>query len=107
MPASSVQTLKSTLVTVTSLSLDALHIYVGLGAFFLTALVFKKPLRSLLPWLAVVAIAAIGELTDMRDDLATFHRWRWADSLHDLVNTIFWPTAIMILCRLKWIRTQV
>lgn len=94
-----VQSLKLTLVSALGLSKDALHIHVGLGAFLLTALVFRLPLRSWWPWLASAALACLGEVVDMRDDLASLGRWRWQASLHDLWNTAFWPTVLFVLAR--------
>ncbi len=99
MLASIIQSFKLTLVSTLGLSKDALHIYVGLGVFIIVSLLFKKPLRSWLPWCFVLAAACLGELVDMRDDLNSFGHWRWQASLHDIVNTLFWPTVFFGLAR--------
>jgi hypothetical protein len=99
METSIVQATKHAIVTATGLEKDALHVYVGLTVFFVVAVLFKKSLRSLWPCLVVLAVAIAGEILDMRDDLASLGYWRWKASLHDLVNTQFWPVVILLLAR--------
>ena len=100
MPTSTLQAAKLWLVDVSGLAKDALHIHVGLLVFFAVALALKKPLRSPLPWLAVLAAALLGEALDRRDDRAGGGLWRWQASVHDIINTLFWPTLILLLARL-------
>lgn len=95
------QTIKAAVVAATGLSRDALHIYVGLGVYLLTLAVSRRPLRSLLPWLLVLGVAVAGECVDRHDDLLTIGHWRRMESLHDLVNTAFWPTVLMLLARVR------
>ena len=99
MKTSAFQSAKLAIISAAGLPKDALHIYVGLAVFLSVAVILRRPLRSLLPWFAVVAVACAGELLDRRDDLATLGRWRWDASLHDVVNTLFWPTVLLILAR--------
>lgn len=99
METSAVQSVKLAIVSATGLSKDALHVYVGLALFFLVVLALRKPVRSWVPLVSVFVAAAIGELMDMRDDIATFGYWRWAASLHDVANTLFWPTVLVVLAR--------
>lgn len=99
METSAVQSIKLVIIAATGLSKDALHIYVGLAAFLTSAAVLGKPLRSIVPWLVVVAIAIAGEVVDMRDDVASLGYWRWSASLHDILNTLFWPTVLMLLAK--------
>lgn len=93
------QSIKLMIVSATGLSKDALHIYAGLSVFIIAAFIHRKGLASLKPWLAVVAIACTAEILDLRDDLASLGYWRLAASLHDVLNTIFWPTVLMIISR--------
>ena len=64
-------------------------------------LALRQPLRSLLPWLAVAVVAFAGELFDAMDDLRSVGHWRWVASTHDVVNTLFWPTALLLLTRYR------
>lgn len=93
------QAAKLALTSTIGLSKDALHIHVGLGVFFVAALLFRRPLSSVLP-LALVFLAALaGEALDMRDDIGSFGYWRWRASLGDIVNTVFWPLVVWLLAR--------
>ena len=100
METSAVQSAKLAIMSTMGLSKDALHIYVGLAVFLIAAAVLRKSLRSIAPWFAVVAIAVAGELFDMRDDIYSFGYWRWWASLHDVLNTLFWPSVLLLHARL-------
>ncbi|MBC7919211.1 MAG: hypothetical protein H7Y28_15520 [Rhodoferax sp.] len=94
-----VQATKLAIAAATGLDKDALHIYIGLAVFFATASILKKPIKSIWPWFAVLVIAIAGELLDRRDDIASLGYWRWKASLHDIINTQFWPAVILLLAR--------
>jgi hypothetical protein len=49
--------------------------------------------------MCVLAIAMLAEALDARDDIADLGHWRIGASIHDIVNTMFWPTIICILAR--------
>ena len=83
----------------TGLSRDALHIYAGLAVLIVAAILLRKHLSSVVPWAVVLAIAVSVEVLDMQDDLASLGYWRWAESLHDVLNTLFWPTMLTALAR--------
>jgi hypothetical protein len=90
------QVLKQSIVLTVGLSRDALHIYVGLAILLVMAFVLRRQLSSLIPLAIVFLVAVIGEIVDMRDDLVTMGYWRLGASLHDVVNTVFWPTILTI-----------
>jgi hypothetical protein len=90
-----VENIKLAIVELTGLSKDTLHVYVGLGVFFAVAAVSPKRLRSVIPLSAVLAVAIAGELLDFLDK----SQWRLLESLHDLLNTLFWPGMIWLLAR--------
>ncbi len=96
-----VQSLKLALVQAVGLSKDALHVYVGLIVFFVVVIALRK--RSASPWplTAVMMVAIVGELVDMRDDISSLGVWRWRASIHDVLNTAFWPFVITVLVRAK------
>jgi uncharacterized membrane-anchored protein len=99
MQTSAVQAAKLAIVAATGLSKDALHIYVGLSVFLTVAAISKRRPSSWLPWLAVLLVAMLGEVMDMRDDLLSLGYWRWSASLHDIVNTVFWPSVLLVFAR--------
>jgi len=96
-----VQIAKQFVVSATGLSKDTLHVYTGLAVMFIAALVLRKPIRSFVPWLIVLAVAAAGESLDMRDDFVYLGYWRWQSSLHDITNTMFWPSIMLMLSRFR------
>ena len=99
MTTSSVQAIKLAVVSATGLSKDTLHVYVGLSIFLLAVFITRKPLRSLAPWLAVLSVALLGEALDMKDDVSSLGYWRWLASLHDVINTVFWPSVLLAIAR--------
>src|SRR3569832_603480 len=99
MEISTVQTIKMAVSSTVGLSYDGLHVYVSLMVFFMAARILNKPLHSPMPWLAVLLIAIAGEVLDRRDDFNQLHHWRWEASLHDIVNTLFWPSIILLMAR--------
>lgn len=98
-PHSALQAVKFWLVGHAGLAKDALHIYVGLALFLGSASLFRWPVRSWKPWAVVVAVAGVGEAWDLRDSFA-YHIpvSLWAN-WHDLWNTCFWPSVIVLLAR--------
>jgi len=87
------------LTELVGLSRDALHIYVGLTVFLLTALVFRLPLRDWRPLAAVFLAAVAGELIDLFERVTPRSPPNWSTSWHDLWNTMFWPVVLFLLAR--------
>ena len=94
MDTSLFQLIKLSIVHLTGLSKDSLHIYVGLFVFLGATTALRKRLPSFLPVIAVLVVATAGELFDLRDDLQSLGYWRWGASLHDVINTVFWPLIL-------------
>jgi hypothetical protein len=94
-----VQSLKLDIMGFTGLAKDALHIYVGLGVWLLAAALFRRSITTLRPWLAVLVVACVIEGFDAFDDWVQLGRWRYMASLHDVINTLFWPTVLALLAR--------
>lgn len=78
---------------------DALHIYVGLAVFLLAALLSRRPIRSWLPFGAVILAALAGELWDAIDTFRAGQRIQWWRNWHDIWNTCFWPLVLFLLAR--------
>jgi hypothetical protein len=96
---SAFQQAKVALAAWTGLPKDALHIYVGLAVFLLTAALFRKPLRSWLPICAVLATALAGEAWDAVETWEAGRTIVWERNWHDVWNTCFWPSALFLLAR--------
>jgi hypothetical protein len=96
---SALQQVKLWLVQNVHLGKDALHIYVALIVLFGSSLLFGWRLSSWRPWLVVAAVALVGEAWDIRDRLVNGVAVQPGGNIHDLWNTLFWPTAILLLAR--------
>ena len=96
---STFQGYKHELVQIADLSKDALHIYVGLILFLVGAAIAPKGLRSVAALLVVAAAALAGELLDLRDQWHAHEHLKWGASLHDLLNTCFWPLVLWLMAR--------
>ena len=96
---SPLQATKLWLVEHVHLAKDALHIYVALGLLVGSALVFGWKLASWRPWLVVAAAAVVGEIWDIRDRWVYGVPQQYGANGHDLWNTLFWPTVILLLAR--------
>lgn len=90
---------KTELVRATALSRDALHIYLGLLAHVGAALLLRRRLGDWLPWLAVLALAVGNEVADLWVDIWPEHAFQAASAIHDLVNTMILPTAVLAFAR--------
>jgi hypothetical protein len=93
------QSFKHEVVQFAALSKDALHIYVGLAAFLVVAALARKGLRSTAALLVVVGVAVAGEILDLRDEIRFREHVNWWASVHDLLNTCFWPLVLWLLAR--------
>lgn len=68
------------------------HLNVGVVIFLLAAALFRKPLSSPLPMIAVL-ICEIGN--EIMDVLATGH-FNKGDTLGDFIATLFWPVILAV-----------
>lgn len=101
MGTSAYQSWKVIILDVLSLSKDAIHIHIGLLVFFLAVVLWRRGQFDFLALLPVVFVAGAMEMLDLRDDLGSLGHMRWSASLHNLINTAFWPILIVIL--IKWL----
>lgn len=96
---SPLQSTKFWLMQHLGLAKDALHVHVGLILFVGSALLFRWPVRSWKPWAAALAATLLGEAWDLRDSLAYDTRIDLWANLHDVWNTMLWPSLLLILAR--------
>lgn len=101
---SALQSAKLWLIGLVGLGKDALHIYVGLTLYIGAVLLLRWPARDWRPWLLVAAAALAGEVWDIRDTLVAGRPVLLAHNWHDVWNTLFWPSVLLLLARLDWLR---
>lgn len=92
---------KRELGAVTGLDRDALHVYAAVAIQSGAALVLRRKLGDWLPWLAVAAIALLNEGADIYSDVWPERALQASKTIHDLVNTMIMPTALMIISRVR------
>lgn len=93
------QAVKAILVLNTGLAKDALHIYVALGLFLGSCLIFGWKTRQWKPWMLVLLAAVVGEIWDISDQIWHKIPVDLLASRHDIWNTMLVPTVLMILSR--------
>lgn len=96
------QNLKLVILSILEISKDAIHLHIGLIVFFAAVVLWRKgsfDARCLIP---VAIVASLMELLDLRDEY-TFKGYirmeAFTASVHDLINTTFWPIVIVVLAR--------
>ena len=98
------QNAKLIILSILEISKDAIHIHIGLIVFFTAVVLWRKGAIDACCLIPVVIIASLMEMLDLRDDYSSFDRIRMAAvtaSIHDLLNTLFWPVVIVVLA---WLR---
>ena len=83
------------------LDMDALHVHAGVLGLILLALLLRRPLSSLLPWLVMLALAVANEGYDLH-----YEAWppddrgrQIGEGIRDLWNTMLLPTLILLVAR--------
>ncbi|MFA5495923.1 MAG: hypothetical protein WC247_14230 [Porticoccaceae bacterium] len=96
METSAYQGFKPVVLDILALSKDAVHIHVGLVVFLLAVVLWRRGRLDRWSLLPVLLAAGAMEAQDLRDDLVSLGYMRWSASVHDFVNTVFWPTMAVI-----------
>lgn len=85
----------------TGLPDPALHALIGLAAYLLAAALFRRSFRSLAPWLVALGLQMVNETADMVRDISVYGDIDVRGTLYDTVITMFLPTLILIIARLR------
>ena len=88
---------KTRLVEFVGLTNDAMHIHGSIMILFVSAIVLRRRPDSIWCWLIVFAAELFNEYADLKG-LAPGEATIDA-AVHDLYNTMFWPTIILVLGR--------
>jgi len=92
---------KNWLEMVTGLDRDSLHIYGAIGSQLLVALISRRPLASVWPWLGALVVTLANEY----GDLSQFESWSdvypsfWEAVYQDIWNSMLLPTVLMLIAR--------
>lgn len=99
MNTSAYQLFKLHVLSVIPLAKDAVHVYVGIAALLVAALLLRIPLVSFRALLPGLILSILMEVLDLRDDMAWLGYFRWSASLKDVLNTNAIPLLIVVLAR--------
>ena len=97
---------KLSVIEASGLGKDALHIYFGLALFMLVRLAWRWRGGWVAAWLAVLVMACGGEWLDMTREHSRSTIQPDAAHWHDIWNTIFWPTVLLLVGRWLQPRTK-
>jgi hypothetical protein len=89
---------KTWLVDFVGLTNDAMHVHGSILILFVSAIVLRRRPDSIWCWLIVLTAELFNEYADLKglapgeDSISA--------SVHDLYNTMFWPTVLLVFGRL-------
>ncbi|MCF8471825.1 MAG: hypothetical protein K9G27_03425 [Sphingomonadaceae bacterium] len=92
------------LIETVGLTNDAMHVHGSLLILCVSALVLRRRPDSLWCWLIVFIAELFNEYADLRG--AAPGEATMDAALHDIYNTMFWPTVILILGRFLFPRQK-
>ena len=85
----------------TGVSMDALHILVGVLVQLSFAALFRLQVRNWLPWVFVLVLALLNEASDFWVERWPQPAMQFGESLKDVVLTMLVPTMLMLALRLR------
>ena len=85
----------------TGMADSLLHVHAGMAILIVARLVTRRSLATPWPLLTV----CVTELANEVLDRLHYGSWRWADTLGDIANTVFWPAVLCIGLRLRRARS--
>lgn len=91
--------LKTDLSDLIGLSKDALHVHLGLLIFLVAMVVFRRSAASWVPWLVVLALELVNEGLDILHWNQGVLDFSVLGGIKDILNTMLWPTILMLLSR--------
>ncbi len=107
MNTSTYQNLKLQIVDFIGLSKDAIHIHIGPAAFVATIILWKKAKVTPICLIPVLLLAMGMESVDLYDDYKSVGYMRWSNSIHDMINTLFWPVLIVLFFKFRQRRDRI
>jgi hypothetical protein len=82
-------------------SMDALHILIGVAAQLIFAALFDVPLKSWRPWLFVLALLLLNEASDLWMEQWPQAAMQYGEALKDIVLTMLLPSLLLLCARMR------
>jgi hypothetical protein len=90
---------KTWLEATSGLDMDALHVHAGVLCQLAAALLLRRPLSSVWPWLVVLVAVAANEAYDMQLEVWPNRDDQVLESIKDAWNTLLLPTLLLLVAR--------
>jgi hypothetical protein len=86
-------------------SMDALHILVGFTLFLLAGRLLRRPVRSTVPWIALLLLELANEAYDLRVEIWPDFSSQLGEGAKDVMLTMALPTLLLAIARWrpKWL----
>jgi hypothetical protein len=84
-----------------SISHDSLHVIVGVELLLGFAMLQRRPITSLRPWLWVLAVILWNEAVDLWIEQWPQPAMQYGESAKDLLLTMLLPTVLLVAARLR------
>ena len=81
------------------LDMDSLHVHAGVLGQLAAALLLRRPVRSVIPWLLVLAAAIANEAYDFQYEIWPDRSAQLDGGFRDVWNTMLLPTVLLVLAR--------
>ncbi|HMJ94070.1 MAG TPA: hypothetical protein VK472_08225 [Allosphingosinicella sp.] len=81
------------------LDMDSLHVHVGVLGQIAAALVLRRPVRSVIPWLLVLAAALANEAYDYQYEIWPDRSAQLDGGIRDIWNTMLLPSVLLAFAR--------
>jgi len=91
---------KTAIETWLGLSADAVHIHVGVLLYLFFAMVTRRRMYHVWPWLFTLVVELGNEYIDLNQPMGSVEA-NWPASQHDILNTMFLPTVLLVGLRLR------
>lgn len=90
---------KTVISEASGLSMDALHVHAGIGLQLVAALLLRRWIGSIVPWLAVLAALLLNEWSDLAHEVWHDRAMQYEAAWTDTWNTMLQPTLLLLLAR--------
>ena len=90
---------KEWLEYLSGLDMDSLHVHAGVLGQLAAALLLGRPVRSVIPWLLVLAAAIANEAYDFQYEIWPDRSAQLDGGVRDVWNTMLLPTVLLVLAR--------
>jgi diacylglycerol kinase len=83
----------------TAISMDALHVLIGVIIFLGLSLLLRRPVTDWRPWLAVLGLTLLNEAIDIWVERWPSPGMQLGESAKDIALTLLLPTVILLSAR--------